>query len=666
MIQTRYSVAVPLFCAVALFVMLGTAWAQAPDKAAATVSSPVLQQGPLWRSLMDFQPHRLGEEFEAVMASGPGSLRTPPPGPLTLPQAIENARARLSRDASASAIAGLRSSPTARTVPTLQGAAMAAVVAGKPAAALAAWLAAYDKEPRNLSVLVNLAGLLARMGMPTEALALLDAADALGAAVPAPAGLKGPAIALNTRGYALLLLRRWKEADALLRKAVALDPQLSEAALNLAYVVNQEGDKEEARRWFVMGVWRVRPQTITSGGAGSASGDASSNPFAGPGTNSLPSLGEMFDLSYGVPGRLPIFRHPTDLAQMESFEKMIKKYRELVRARNDKRDQRLAEISALLKQRPRSLSEKRSAAILRAIDFAFAQPDVLALKRQEIDAGGEWLRKGNEILQSVKDQREAIQNRFLAQWKGKWAKGPAYDASVLARAREIVAVGNEAITRLTPAWNHLEELVRKRLALRHRYMSAVVAQLGDPLWHERGTLLVLKDMERDFDSFLLMPIHTPYWQGTYLCTGFLEKKQPIDDDGEFTDDDGPSCNGAATIGVALGNTVSVSANCKSIGIEIGTEGWIGAFASVEYEFEGKVTVFAGPKAELGIEGLGTKVGMKDGLYITVDRKGVQDMGARIAFETSTTIAPGVSVATPLDSMDISIMNISLVPSVSDK
>ena len=113
--------------------------------------------------------------------------------------------------------------------------------------------------------------------------------------------------------------------------------------------------------------------------------------------------------------------------------------------------------------------------------------------------------------------------------------------------------------------------------------------------------------------------------------------------------------------VALGDTMSVGVSCKSIGVEIGTEGWLGAFASVEYEFDGKVTVFAGPKAELGIEGLGTKVGMKDGLYITVDSKGIQDVGARIAFETSTAITPGVSVATPIDSVDISFM-----PSVPDR
>ena len=60
--------------------------------------------------------------------------------------------------------------------------------------------------------------------------------------------------------------------------------------------------------------------------------------------------------------------------------------------------------------------------------------------------------------------------------------------------------------------------------------------------------------------------------------------------------------------------------------------------------------------------MGTKVGMKDGLYLTVDRKGVQDVGARVVFETTTQITPGVSMTTGGDSMDISFMDISLVPS----
>ncbi len=247
-------------------------------EAEVTLPLPISQQAPLWRSLLNLGGHRISEEFDEFVASGPVPLGTASQSPVALKQAIANAQARLNRDASPAAIAGLRKSPLSKSARSLQAAAVAAVVAGKPAAALAALLTAYDKEPRNPSVLVSLAGLLARLGMPSEALAFLDAADKLGASYPAPVGLKGQAIALNNRGYALLLLKRWKEADVVLRKAVALEPQLTEAARNLAYVLSQEDEKEEARKFFVMSVWRVRPQRLVCGGATSKSGTPGAPP----------------------------------------------------------------------------------------------------------------------------------------------------------------------------------------------------------------------------------------------------------------------------------------------------------------------------------------------------------------------------------------------------
>ena len=463
----------------------------------------------LWRSMVNLQPHRLGEEFEAFVASPPVQLKTATPSALTLPQAIANARARLSRDASSAAVAGLRSSPAARTVRGLQAAAMGAVIARKPFAALAAWLTAYDKEPRNRSVLVNLAGLLARLGMPAEALALLDAADTFGGALAVPAGLNGQAVALNSRGYALLLQRRWKEAEVVLRKALEQDPHLTEAARNLAYVMNQEGNQDEARKWFVQSAWRLRFQTLTTAGGTTATDGPSPDPFAKRTANSVPALGELFDLRYGVPGRLPMFRHPADLAQMDAFNKMIEKYQREVAARSVPRTTRLTEISALLRQRPHSLSEQRSAAILGAMSLVFAQPDVRELQRQEYDASAGFVRKGFDIAASEKTQIEAIYTRFTEQWRGKGPSDPGYAAALLARNRQIVAIGNDGIAQLTPSWNRLEEVVRKRLALRRRYMSAIVAQLGDPLWHERGTLFTLQDTERDFDAMLLLRIRSP-------------------------------------------------------------------------------------------------------------------------------------------------------------
>lgn len=605
------------------------------------------QQGPLWRSLINLETHRLGEEFDEFAAGSPAPLSTPSPIRLTLPQAIANARARLTRDASAAAIAGLRNSPAAGSTRSLQGAAVAAVVSGKPSAALAAWLIAYDKEPRNPSVLVNLAGLLARIGMPTEALALLDAADATGASIAAPAGLKGQAVALNNRGYALLLLRRWKEADVALRKALALEPQLSEAARNLAFVLNQEGDREEARRMFFVGVWRVRPQTIVRSGAGSkpaSPGAPPADPFQSKVTT-RPALPELVDLSAGRRGKLPSLRHPTDVEEIVRFSAMTQRLVDECMARVTAASQRFGVVLGGLNTHPsaaKSLAERRSHNLSRLIPVD-SEPDVKALLRIAMDAGTALTAEAYKINDSLKPAFREASNIKDANAK---------------RAR-MMAIGNDGIRLITPAWNAFDDAQRKCFALSHWYTTAVAAQLGDPQWHEWAML----DAQTGANLAYVQLLHNStfgYRIAAGQGVGAAMRQRSVEEPEALENEDSP-CTGSATISIALTSAVSVSATCKSIGVEVGTEGWLGAFASVEYEFEGKVTVFAGPKAELGIEGLGTKVGMKDGLYITVDSKGIQDVGARVAFEGSTSAGPGVSVSTTYDSMDFSFM-----PSVPGK
>jgi hypothetical protein len=51
--------------------------------------------------------------------------------------------------------------------------------------------------------------------------------------------------------------------------------------------------------------------------------------------------------------------------------------------------------------------------------------------------------------------------------------------------------------------------------------------------------------------------------------------------------------------------------------------------------------------------------VEDGVYITVDRNGLKDVGFRVTFEQGVEVAPGVTLTTELDSMDF-----SFVPSVA--
>ena len=174
-------------------------------------------------------------------------LRTPPVGrPLTLAEALANVHALLEEKAGRAALDAFALSAEARDANKAEIAASGALLLNKPLAALVALLAAHELEPGRAMHLINLAGVLTYLDRPYEALALLDAAAAAGAAPPSPAGMNGQAVALANRGYALLLLGRAADAEPVLRRAAALEPLLSEAARSVS--PGPSGCKTEKRR----------------------------------------------------------------------------------------------------------------------------------------------------------------------------------------------------------------------------------------------------------------------------------------------------------------------------------------------------------------------------------------------------------------------------------
>ncbi len=211
---------------------------------------------------------------------------------------------------------------------------------------------------------------------------------------------------------------------------------------------------------------------------------------------------------------------------------------------------------------------------------------------------------------------------------------------------------------LAPFWNRFEETLRKRLALRRRYMSGIVSQLGDPLWHEKGLISTTDDGEGDFDVDLLMRMGAVYGQVSMVGRSFVKVRQPVEDPGEFTEEDSACCGGhkLPTLSLKLSDLLSVKVDCKAVSAEVGTKVWISPFASVKYEFDGRVTVFSGARAKLEMLGVAAKVGMKDGLYITVDRNGIQDVGGRVQFEAGWEIAPGVVASGNVETMDFSLVD----------
>src|SRR4029453_9601228 len=94
------------------------------------------------------------------------------------------------------------------------------------------------------------------LGYPREAFAIAKAADAMPATPGQAMGISGQAMLLNNEGHAMLGLRRWADAERVLRQAMVLSPELSEAKVNLAIALLCQHEDEDAVKFFRAGQYR--------------------------------------------------------------------------------------------------------------------------------------------------------------------------------------------------------------------------------------------------------------------------------------------------------------------------------------------------------------------------------------------------------------------------
>jgi hypothetical protein len=137
--------------------------------------------------------------------------------------------------------------------------AAAATASQNGVGALAALLAAHQNDPQNPAHLANAGAAAALLGLPNEALALLDAADQLGGDFGSPMGISGKAGALNNRGFAMLQLGQYALSQPYLSDALALSPLLAEARTNLGVSYYCLGDTTTGLKYIKAGLTRSFP-----------------------------------------------------------------------------------------------------------------------------------------------------------------------------------------------------------------------------------------------------------------------------------------------------------------------------------------------------------------------------------------------------------------------
>lgn len=212
---------------------------------------------------------------------------------LTPSQAFTNLNVLLEASVRAKAIDALKADASLRDPQAAAATVPAALVQGLPYGALALLLQAQAAAPKDPLHLVNLAGLSNHLGLHREALAMVGEAERLKLPAVRVGGMPVRAVALSNKGYALNATGRPKEAEAALREAIQLAPQLAEAYTNIAYALGDQGQCKLAARYVRAGKTRKPAQVLAQ----------EDKPGEEP-PERLP-LSDALDLSRGRAGQLP-------------------------------------------------------------------------------------------------------------------------------------------------------------------------------------------------------------------------------------------------------------------------------------------------------------------------------------------------------------------------
>ncbi len=540
---------------------------------------------------------------------------------MSLTKALSRIQAKLKKNESPIALRAFSKSADARKVGAAGGAAFGAVAAGKPWAAVNALLRVHTLDKRDAAPLIDLAGLVTAQGMAKEGLALLNAADKLHSKGAAPMGISWKALALNNRGYALLMLGHPKQAKPLLVKAEKAEPLLSEARQNLeaadqcTWAMLPGGSRGNPPVIADPPFWREgQPKDMTTDRLGDPVAVASS----------------FLDVSsQGTDWQPVVVRIPDTPEQGSAMAEDY--YLDASNAINNEIIANATKMYSLTPKYLNSLTDQRTNAIWAALNTAQWQPELKpiyqefqtlydALDRDSNPGLGNGL-SGNSLDPSKPYADAWNQCEGVSDWEA-WqacmhaACTPA-TASLQASWRPRMAAVNDANLRWETAYWH--------------YATAVAANVSDPAQHERMLLDARSTMLTERSNVLMLGyLWVNMAEGSIAreyCVGPPPAAPAVDKPPDQNDSKAcpPSLKGVK-VSFKVSDIFKFAVACEKIEFEIATKGWLGAFANVSYNPKsGQTTVFTGGKMSGG--GATGKVGG----FMTIGKDGSPiDGGIRVS------------------------------------
>jgi tetratricopeptide (TPR) repeat protein len=578
----------------------GTALAAGPATAGAKPATIALSEA----SPVESQSFLKSELTSARKADCAGK---PVTGSQTLAQAIAQAR-KIEDKAGKAAVASVNSGRD-RTLGDAELDATAAQLSGHPVGALAALMAAYDRNPSDRSLLTDLGAVLGQLGEPKAALALFSQADRVKGPMQHPMGISDQASELNDRGFALIELRQWAAASAVLSRAVTQAPDLSEAKLNLAMALTCQNKVPQAARMLAAGTLRVdATQFDEIGGADIIPAD------------------QIMDVSHGRTGAWPTFTYPETMGNIVQDGSTFAKF-------NQDADNAILADS--------QQEERYGAGRFKLPEISQLRIDDLELDAIDDIAGG-WAADASRA--------QAAQTATTDLWQTVMT----YDGTADQEETKILKAGGNTCTVEKVKMDHWltsqtevfhkdvvdwNNALRDEWAARSKWASGVLANIQNPDMNKFESYVLDQDKQSDIGQI------------TYLTFAWeAGADRHIIDDSSCPDDPGPDQNPPsdprlsiadcppamkkASFSISFG-IVKISVDCEKISVSV-QEPLLGPFTKVSWTRTGDITAIVGVK---GGDSLGpASAGIEAGVYVTVHGGQITDAG--ITATESATVKAG--------------------------
>ncbi len=394
--------------------------------------------------------------------------------PVTVTEALRKAETLTATLVSAAHIQALNAHPPYASQTALVNDAAVLLTQGAIGETLARLILAEARGANDPTVRFNLASVMTSLGMPNEALALLDDLSSARRAPLDAYGIAPESFVEYGRGQALLAVGAIDEARLVLSTVAQREKSFAEAALALALA--QDASNQNPRASYVAGYFRrpahaaIEAPGSTESASQAPTAPTSTQPDEGSSGEDIVQLNGVYfvDVAKGTPGVIPAIMQPTVIEQQIAWRKKM-----------------VGEMPALDAQ-ALSLTRTRD-----ALDKAWQKKDLPPELRDRYIAVSRMLSEANAPIPEIQGLRKMRNSAVKAQTDiqdviFKFVETGFLDIQKRHKAQfpkmcpELRALVDEASARLRIDVQYVDTRERRLHRAWHQYATALGSLVADP------------------------------------------------------------------------------------------------------------------------------------------------------------------------------------------